>query len=359
MSMTLTNVRDRVAAQPFNTLGEQLIAVAQSASGHGIDPRLQRMAAVSGMSEGVPSDGGFAVQSDFAQEIITRAYNTGEILSRCDRTPIGPNSNSLKVNAIDETSRANGSRFGGVQVFWANEADTVAAKKPKLRQMELNLRKLIGLWYVTDELMQDSTALSSIAEKAFAQEVQFMVEDAILASGTGVGQPQAIMKSAALITVAKEGSQATGSVLAANLTKMYARMWAPSRKNAVWLINQDVEAQLQQLTLGGTAQAFPVYLPPGGFSVAPYATLFGKPVIPVEYCASLSSLGDIVLADLSEYLLIDKPAKVAGSIHVRFLNDENVFRITYRVDGQPKWNSALTPKNGSNTLSPFVTLQAR
>jgi hypothetical protein len=35
------------------------------------------------------------------------------------------------------------------------------------------------------------------------------------------------------------------------------------------------------------------------------------------------------------------------------------FRFTQRLDGQVLWNTALTPKNGGPTLSPFVTLQAR
>jgi hypothetical protein len=30
-----------------------------------------------------------------------------------------------------------------------------------------------------------------------------------------------------------------------------------------------------------------------------------------------------------------------------------------RVDGQPTWRQPLTPRNGSITLSPFVTLAAR
>ncbi len=48
--------------------------------------------------------------------------------------------------------------------------------------------------------------------------------------------------------------------------------------------------------------------------------------------------------------------KAATSIHVRFVNDESVFRFTYRCDGQPAWNAPLTPFKGTNTLSPFIAL---
>lgn len=87
----------------------------------------------------------------------------------------------------------------------------------------------------------------------------------------------------------------------------------------------------------------------------------GRPVVPVEYCATVGTVGDIILADASQYRMIRKAAGVQqdSSIHVRFLNDETTFRALYRVDGQPMPRSAITPFKGSNTLSPFVVLATR
>lgn len=67
----------------------------------------------------------------------------------------------------------------------------------------------------------------------------------------------------------------------------------------------------------------------------------------------------MVLTDLSQYLVTDKTMKQARSIHVKFLQDEQAFRITYRVGGQSTWRQATTPLNGTATVSPIVTLQAR
>jgi HK97 family phage major capsid protein len=352
---------DREAEKPFASFGDQLQAIVKSTRNpHAMDKRLLHVqslqAAASGMGEATPSDGGFAIQTDFSTEILKRSYQTGQILSRVRTIPISEQANGLKINAVDETSRATGSRYGGIQAYWASEADTVAAKKPKLRQMQLELRKLFAVWYLTDELMQDTTAMGAVAQEAFSEEVTFMTEDAIL-NGTGNGQPLGIFQSGAILQVAKEGAQAAATVNVQNITKVYARLWARSLMNAVWFINQDVLPQLLQLQLGN----WPVYLPPqGGFAVAPYGTLLGRPIVPIEYAATLGTPGDITLADLSQYLVIDKGgAQQAQSLHVRFLNDEMTFRITYRVDGQPVWNVPLTPKNGVNTLSPFVTIAAR
>ena len=101
-------------------------------------------------------------------------------------------------------------------------------------------------------------------------------------------------------------------------------------------------------------------VPAGGLSEKPYATLFGRPVLPLEQCSAIGEVGDIVLADLGQYLMIDKGGvKQAQSIHVRFIYDESVFRFIYRCDGQPIWNKALTPYKGSASVSPFVALAKR
>lgn len=345
--------------KPFASLAEQLNAIRQAAAPQAtIDPRL-KTGAIAGASESVPSDGGFLVQQDFASEIVSRSYDIGAISSRVRRIPVSGNSNGLKINAIDETSRANGSRYGGVNAFWEGEGDSPAAKKPKFRQMDLKLNKLIGLMYATDELLQDSAAFDAIAREAFAEEINFMVEESIV-EGNGSGKPLGFTQGGSIVTVAKEAGQAADTIVAENVINMWSRCWGRSRQNAVWLINQDIEPQLFTMSLDVGTGGVPLYQPANGLAGAPYSTLMGRPVIPVEHAATLGDANDIALVDLSQYLMIDKGApKQDVSVHVRFIYDESAFRIVYRVDGQPIWNSPLTPKNGNNTLSPFVNLAAR
>ena len=219
---------------------------------------------------------------------------------------------------------------------------------------ELSLKKLTGLCYATDELLQDAAALEAVIRQAFAEEFGFKIDDAIL-SGSGEGEPLGILNSGAIVTVAKEASQ-TDTITVENLIKMWNRLWSRSRANAVWYINQELEPYLYTLKIGDK----PVYIPAGGLSEKPYGTLFGRPVVPIEQCSAAGEVGDIILADIGQYLLIDKGGiKSASSIHVRFLYDENVFRFIYRVDGKPIWTKPLTPYKGSATVSPFVTLAKR
>lgn len=338
----------------FASFGEQLMAAYRAAMPGGkVDERLSTRAA-SGLNETTPSDGGFLVQQDFVTELLKRTYETGILASKVKKIPISTNANGMKINAIDEDSRANGSRWGGVQTYWEGEADELTASKPKFRQMELSLKKLTGLCYATDELLQDAAALEAVIRQAFAEEFGFKIDDAIL-SGSGEGEPLGILNSGAIVTVAKEASQ-TDIITVENLIKMWNRLWSRSRANAVWYINQELEPYLYTLKIGDK----PVYIPAGGLSEKPYGTLFGRPVVPIEQCSAAGEVGDIILADIGQYLLIDKGGvKSASSIHVRFLYDENVFRFIYRVDGKPIWTKPLTPYKGSATVSPFVTLAKR
>lgn len=342
--------------------GLQLMAVRQTAlQPHRPDPRLtaiqQGLMAATGASEGVASDGGFAVQHDVSGELLREVHQASTLANRIRRIPISSNANGLKINGVDETSRANGSRWGGVQAFWTAEAGTLSATKPKYRQIDLELNKLTGLYYATDELVQDASALGAAAAQAFTEEFAFKIDDALL-RGPGAGAPLGIIGHAGTVSISKETNQPAASLLKPNLEKMFARQMNPAR--ASWLMNQDVWPALFGLTAEVGVGGVPVFIPPGGLSAAPFGMILGRPIEPIEQCESLGTVGDIIFADWGGYIGIEKGGIAqASSIHVAFLTDEEVFRWILRFDGQPIRNSALTPYKGSATTSPFVTLATR
>lgn len=338
-------------------MGEFLQAVAEASKPGGrMDNRLSFQNSASGANESIASEGGFLLESDFIKGLMDAMISETQVANRIRMIPLGANQNKLSTYGIDETSRADGSRWGGVQAFWASEADTALATKPKFREFELKLEKLIALCYITDELLQDATALEAIIRQSYADEMSFKKDDAII-NGRGIGQPLGVINSPALVTVSKESDQTAGTVVAANINKMWIRMPARLRKNAVWYINQEVDTQLTEmaLTVGTGGSIHPLaleYLQKG--------TLKGAPVIPIEQCSALGTKGDIILMDPTQYVGVDKNAPTSDvSIHVRFLYDESVFRFIYRFNGAPYRNKAITPYKGANTLSPFVVLDDR
>ena len=352
--------------QGFESFGENLIAILRaSVPGGQVDRRLIRAPREmveersTGMEESTPSLGGFLVQTDFSNQLITKTHETSVLYNRVRKIPISAKANGLKIPGVDETSREDGSRWGGVRVYWLEEGGTKTASYPKYRIMELSLKKMAGICYLTDELMNDAPAIGAYVSQAFADEFGFKLDDAII-NGTGAGQPLGILNAPCLVSISKETGQAADTILWDNIKKMYARLYARGRSNMLWLINQDCLPQLMSMTQPVGTGGVPVWLPAGAASGKPYDTLLGKPSIEIEQCQTVGTKGDIYLVDLSQYIMIEKGGmQSAVSIHVRFINDETVFRFVFRTDGQPLWNAALTPYKGSNTVGPFLALNSR
>lgn len=316
-------------------------------------------AAPTGVGESLPQTGGFLVGTQRQDSILSRVYESGQLLSRVSMDSIGPNSNGMSYFAEAETSRATGSRRGGVRFYWMAENSAVTASAPTFREMELKLKKAAAAVYVTEEQLQDTTAMESYVMRILPEEIRWGVEDSIL-NGTGAGMPLGIETANAAISTAKETGQAADTVVYENIVKMWARLWAPSQSSAIWLHSQDAIPQLLTMTLDVGTGGVPVYLPPGGASAAPFGTIFGRPAFVHESCDNLGDVGDLWLLDPTQYQMIEKGGlQSASSIHVRFLEGETVFRFIYRVDGQPMWNAPLTPFNAGDTVSPFVNLAER
>jgi len=354
-----------LAEKPFRNLGEQLIAVRDFSIGRGLDRRLEAIQkearSATGLNETIPSEGGFLVQTDFTAELLRNTYDNNEIPRRCRRIPISGPSNAFSQNTIDETSRATGSRLGGLQVYHEAEAASMSGlgSKPKFAKLEMKLEKIMGLCYATDENLQDSAQLGAIIGSAFPEEMGFVLSDDIY-RGDGAGKALGILSCPALITIAKETGQAADTILTENILKMWK---CRQGRSMVWFYNQELEDQLDTLVLaiGSAGVEMRLFQPPTNGS--PYGTIKGAPAIPVEVASGAGDEGDIVLADMSQYLLIDKGGiQTAESVHVEFLTAQTVFRFTYRVNGQPMQKSKVTPYKRTDTnfyRGPFITLAAR
>lgn len=361
---------DDESPKPFKTLGHLMSAAAESASlmRHGRAPvpgisalmdweRTQ--AAIVGGSTVVGSDGGFLVQTDIATGLVNDVFAASVLGSKAQKREIGANSNGATWNMINETSRADASRSGGVLAYWVAEGGSFTATKPKIQEQELKLAKLTGLYVATSEELADTTMLESFARPAFISEFAFKVDDGMY-RGTGAGVPLGILNADALVSVTKETGQAAATVVYENIKKMYIRMRPASRSKAEWYINNDVYPQLWGLEQAIGTGGVPVFLPPSGASGSPYGTLLGRPIVDIEHASTLGTVGDIAFCDWNEYLLIQKGGIAeASSIHVYFDTDQQVFRWILRTNGRPIRTSSLTPYKGSLTTSPYVVLQTR
>ena len=318
-----------------------------------VDPRILNAPATYG-SEGVNADGGFAVPPDFRAEIMKLVQAETSLLARTDQQITASKGITLPLDSTTPWQVA-----GGVLAAWIAEGADLTLTKPALGQLTVNTNKLAALVPVTDELLEDVNSLSRYLTTKVPQKFNSSINTAIVA-GTGTGQPQGLLNAACKITQTAEAAQGAGTIVAKNIVKMWSRLYAGCRPNSVWLINQDTEQQLLLLAMPGTTPQVPLYMPPGGLSGAPFATLLGRPVIPVEACSALGTEGDIILTDLTQYLSVMKTGGIRQdvSIHLYFLSDHTAFRFIMRLGGQCYWPGVLARQNGSNTLSCLITLSS-
>lgn len=341
----------------FRSMGEFADKVRAAALGRQTDPRLANAAASTIGSEGVGADGGFSVPADFRAEIASKVFGEDSLVARTDR--MKTSSNSITMPS-DMTSPWDST--GGIQAYWGNEAGALQQSKPKLEDVTYKAHKLHVLVPMTEELLEDSPAMDSYLRRKAPEKMDFKIDEALI-RGTGAGQPLGILNAPALVSVAAEGAQTADTVNQANISKMWARMPVKSRSGAIWLINPEVEAQLDGLVVGQQ----PVYMPAGGLADTPFGRMKGRPVIPHQVCSAIGDVGDIMLVDWNQYMTLTKLGagrdengmKIDVSMHLWFDQDLTAFKFTIRIGGQPWWSVPTAAAHGAATMSPFVTLAAR
>jgi len=305
-----------------------------------------------------PDSAGFLIPEQTRAEILQLSLEMAVVRPRA--TVITMSTLTQKIPFVDSTSHAS-SIFGGMVFYWTEESAAITATEAKFGRVELSAKKLTGGARVPNELWNDASALGSWLLQTVPAGLAYYEDDAFI-NGTGVGQPLGVFNSPAVVAASRQTASKIESV---DIYAMYARMLPQSLNRAVWVANQETLPELLGMThvisnvagtenVGGSAAGI---VQVGNISGAPTMSILGRPLIITEKAAALNDQGDISFIDFGHYLIGDRQAiSIDSSEHSRFMNDETELRIIERVDGRPWVQSAVTPKNGTATLSPYVQL---
>ncbi|MGW1616371.1 phage major capsid protein [Streptomyces sp. NPDC002285] len=305
----------------------------------------------------VPSDGGFLIPESLRSELLSVPTEQGVVRSRARVVPM--ETLMVPYPTIDSTSNAT-SIMGGVTGYWTEEAGTLTESAPSFGRIELVAKKLTIYSEIPNELYQDSLlSLETFMSQSYPQALLWF-EDCAFIDGNGVGQPTGFLNASAAVTVNKESGQTAATILWENIVKMYARMLPSSIGNAVWIVNNDIFPELATMAMSVGTGGSAIWIGDGGGEGTPPMRILGRPVISSEKVPTLGTTGDISFVDLGYYLIGDRQAmQMSTSTEFKFGNDKTAVRVIERVDGTPWVKSAITPRKGANTLSPFVKLQTR
>jgi HK97 family phage major capsid protein len=305
----------------------------------------------------VPSDGGFLIPETLRSELLRVGLEQSLVRSRARVVPM--ETLMVPYPMVDSTSNAS-SVYGGILGYWTEEGGALTDSSPSFGRIELQAKKLTLYSEIPNELFQDSLAtLEQFMNESYPEALAWF-EDIAFIEGNGVGQPTGFLNAQAAVSVAKESGQAAATILWENVVKAYSRMLPASIGRAVWVAHIDTFPELATMALSVGTGGSAVWVGNGDGAGAPPMTILGRPVIFTEKVSTLGTVGDINFVDFGYYLIGDRQAmQMSTSSDYKFGNDKTAMRVIERVDGTPWIKSAITPRKGSNTLSPFVKIATR
>jgi HK97 family phage major capsid protein len=262
------------------------------------------------------------------------------------------NSRTMRIPYVDDRDHTT-STHGGVITYWKKEAGQLTASNATFGSIEMIAKKHTAYAELPSELPEDAVGFSTFFNTSYPRAMAWG-RDVGFWEGDGTDEPNGVLHSSngALIEVTRAGA---GAIDYADILGMFARMLPGSLSRSVWVANLDTIPEVMTIELStGSPAVFQTNVPG-----APPMTLLGRPLIFSEKVPALSAAADIGLYDFSQYLIGDRQAATAAtSTEFKFDTDELAFRLIERLDGKPWMVSAVTPRNGTDTLSPFVTLAA-
>lgn len=306
------------------------------------------------MTETVPSSGGFLVPVEYSERIHNVALEDELVMPRCFVQPMTSNEQKIPAMEVGDHSTA---LMGGFIATYKAELGTLSENNPKTRGMTLTANKLTGLIRMSNELAQDTPGGENQIIQLCGKGLGWYRDKAFL-KGSGAGEPLGIQNADCTIEVDPESGQDSGTIVYENLVKMMGRIFAGSFGNSIWIAHQTCVPQLLQLSIAiGTSGS---YIPVMSEGRDGQFRILTRPVIFTEKTETLGTKGDIMLADLSQYVVgLRSGMRFDTSIHPGFTTDELYARLIERHCGQPLWDKSLTLEDGSTTVSPFVVLGER
>lgn len=346
----------------FNHYGDVAKAVHNAAIGASFDPRLNVIKSgnpelqAAGLRQGNGPDGGYLVPAGVrSAELSNEQGMSLDLFVKARNFNLSGESSAI-IPAINETSRKDGSQWGGVTQQWLEEEEQMDESEPQFRQIELKPKESGVFIKASNKLLRNSpVALGQFLDMASRDVMRFARSNAIM-NGNGAGKPMGFLNSDALVVIDKETSQTEDTVVIENILKMmdsFTEKWVAGSE---WLINKRVKSQLGLLKIGDT----PIYLD-SAVTGAPFSTLMGLPVTVTEYNPVLGDQGDICLVNMNAYVTATQGGGVIGaeSTHFYFDTNKTAFKFIEEVDGQTWLKSSITDFQGSGVSSPFVTLAER
>jgi len=206
-------------------------------------------------------------------------------------------------------------------------------------------------------LISDSPAFGDFLARIIALGYEWELDDLFLNTGSGVGEPQALVNAPGAYALSRNTSS---KVLHADIVGMLKALHPASKASATWLLSESAFDYLLELyELASTGAAADI-APPQTLVFDPIGKcwrLLGLPVEVNDHQVAVGSVGDVMLCDLGLFLVGERQEMLVevAPLGAGFINDTSGIRIKARIDGRFWPQSTFTTTTGQS-VSPLVIL---
>ncbi|GAC40852.1 phage major capsid protein [Paenibacillus popilliae] len=298
-------------------------------------------------SHGDGASGGYAVPEQFKSDILSLRPESAIVRSRANVLPAGdPPDAKITMPALDQGSKGV---YGGVEVAWIEEGANKPETDAKLREVTLQPHEVAATTVITDKLLRNWAAANTFISNLL-QSAMLAAEDIAFLTGTGAGKPTGILGAAGALVVNRETAEQISYL---DTLKMRASLLPESVAGAVWVANLSTLPQIA--TLKDPAGNY-IFIQGDATKGIP-STLGGMPIMFTGKIPTLGKKGDLMLLDLSYYLIKDGSGPfIAASEHVLFRQNKTVIKVFWNVDGKPWVIEPLALEDGATKVTPYVIL---
>lgn len=317
--------------------------------------------AIKALGEQTGSAGGYAVPMTFETTISKLASLLAFFESLAYQVPMGGPIH--KIPMLNQTDNATSSGvgasgfYGGMYFTLDAEGGTIANRQPNFKLLTLEARKLSGLTVSSNELRTDAPQIETELMQLFAEGLAASKQYLFL-HYNGVGGPLGALNTANPALMAQSRKSSGNDIEIDDCTGMISKIMPGMVGNAVWITHPYGLANIMQLQL--VTNGDPAFSPAS--NAAPgsplLGSLLGKPLYADEFMSPPGTAGDLALVAPNAYAVGTRTGiLIAGSEHAYFTSDQYAWRVTTRIDGQPRIDSTVKLNDGSNNpVSAFVRL---
>ena len=299
----------------------------------------------SALAESSGVTGGYLVPAELRDDLMGDVAELSTFRPRAVVVPMSTATVSLPLwDTTTATSQGVPPFWGGMALNWLAEANTLAENEGKFRQLELRANLIGGTVVTSATLQQDARGLEAWLRYAFSRTLNWY-EEYYFTNGNGTGQPKGLLAADCAISI-NRGTP--NQYAAADGQKMFAQLYNPKSPGAVWLFSITAGQYLTSQT---------------NFFVNGPMIQYGLPVYSTMHQTALGTKGDVMAVDLGMYVIGDRQTlEIDASPYTdgtMFKQNQWMWRVAERVDGQPLLNAAITVPDGAgsaNTVSPVVIL---